>query len=57
MVCTVPWRAPPPSPCTTRKAISAAMFQAPAQASEPARKSTIPVIRTGLRPKVSESLP
>lgn len=57
MVCTVPWRAPPPSPWTTRKAMSAAMFQAAAQSRELTRKRMIPAIRTGLRPKVSESFP
>ena len=39
-VCTVPWSAPPPRPWTTRKAMSAAMFQASAHSSEPRRKST-----------------
>ncbi len=57
MVWTVPWRAPPPSPCTMRKAMSAPMFQARAQSREPTRKRTIPAMRTGLRPKVSESFP
>ncbi len=56
-VCTVPWSAPPPSPCTTRKAISAAMFQASAHSSDPSRNSAAPTTSTGLRPKVSESLP
>ncbi|GHC78441.1 hypothetical protein GCM10010309_52290 [Streptomyces violaceochromogenes] len=56
-VCTVPWSAPPPRPCTTRKAMSAPMFQASAHSSDPRRKSTDPAMRTGLRPKVSESLP
>jgi hypothetical protein len=40
-----------------RNAISAAMFQASAHSSEPNRKRTQPAISTGLRPKVSESLP
>jgi hypothetical protein len=56
-VCTVPWRAPPPRPCTTRNAISAPMFQASAHSREPSRKRTAPATSTGLRPKVSESLP
>lgn len=40
-----------------RNAISAPMFQATAHSSEPARKTAAPTISTGLRPKVSESLP
>lgn len=57
MVCTVPWSAPPPSPWTIRKAMSAAMFHAAAQRTEPTRNRMIPATRTGLRPKVSESFP
>lgn len=57
MVWTVPWRAPPPRPWTTRKAIREAMSQAAAQSREPTRKRTVPAMRTGLRPKVSLSFP
>ena len=37
--------------------MSAPMFQATAHSSDPSRKTTDPAMRTGLRPKVSESLP
>ncbi len=56
-VCTVPWIAPPPRPWTTRKAIRLAMFQAPAHSSDPTRNAAMPTSSTGLRPKVSASLP
>lgn len=56
-VCTVLWMAPPPSPCTMRKAIRLTMFHEPAQSSDPSRKIAIPTSSTGLRPKVSASLP
>ncbi len=56
-VCTVPCNAPPPRPCTIRNAISAPMFQATAHSSEPSRNTAAPTTSTGLRPKVSDSLP
>jgi hypothetical protein len=40
-----------------RKAISAPMFQASAHSSDPSRNSAAPATSTGLRPKVSDSLP
>ncbi len=56
-VCTVPWMAPPPSPCTTRNAIRDPMSHAQAHSSDPIRNSTLPAIRTGLRPSESDSRP
>ena len=48
--------APAPSPCTTRKTISAVMVGANPASTDPARKRPTPVRMTGLRPMVSASL-
>ena len=57
MVIDIGCTAPAPSPCTTRKAINAVMLQASPHRIEPSRKSPMPNMITGLRPKRSASLP
>lgn len=58
--------APPPMPCMARNTISCTMPGTPRMvpnspeipdSHEPARKMVMPVISTGLRPKMSPSLP
>ncbi len=51
------WMAPAPSPCSSRNSTSDIIDQAKPQSAEPTRKMIMPAISTGLRPKISESLP
>lgn len=46
-----------PSPCRPRNAINVVMFHASADTAEPSRKIRVPMIRIGLRPNTSASLP
>lgn len=46
-----------PSPCSSRNSTSDIIDQASPQSKEPTRKIRMPPISTGLRPKMSESLP
>ena len=48
---------PPPMPCSARAAISAGMFGASAQATEPTRKITTATSSMMRRPWMSDSLP
>ncbi len=56
-VATVAMIAPAPGPCTPRNTMSVVMFHASAQAMDPPRKISVPVVSTALRPNWSESLP
>jgi hypothetical protein len=48
---------PAPMPWSPRKKISIPMFWLRPESADPRRKITMPVMKTGLRPKRSESLP
>ena len=49
--------APAPRPWMPRKMISCSMFCDRPDSAEPTRNSTMPIIRSGLRPYRSESFP
>lgn len=49
--------APPPMPCSAREATSIDIDPARPHSTEPARKNSTAAWKTGLRPKVSPSLP
>ena len=48
---------PAPSPCSARNAISCPMFCACPHSTEPTRNSAMATMKTGLRPRTSDSLP
>ena len=56
-VLTVAMIDPAPRPCSPRKQMRLTMLQADAHRADPARKIRVPVIRIGLRPHRSASLP
>ena len=56
-VFTVDCTPPAPIPCSPRNRIRLTIVVEEAQSAEPARKMTVPVMRTGLRPHWSASLP
>jgi len=56
-VLTVAMIEPAPRPCSPRKQIRLTMLQDAAHSADPARKMTVPMIRIGLRPHWSASLP
>ena len=57
MVIDIGCTAPAPMPWIARKAMSATMLVASPHSSEPTAKTAMPNSITGLRPKVSASLP
>ena len=56
-VFTVACTPPAPIPCSPRNKIRLTMVVEDAQRADPARKMMVPVMRTGLRPHWSASLP
>jgi hypothetical protein len=50
-------RPPAPTPCSARKAASSYIVWAKPDATDPTRKIEMAMMKSGRRPKMSESLP